>query len=47
MMWSVPAMMKEFSYKNPMQAPKLVKVVLNVGMGEAISNAKVARFCRR
>ena len=36
----VPALMKEFSYKNPMQAPKLVKVVLNVGMGEAISNAK-------
>jgi large subunit ribosomal protein L5 len=37
---AVPALMKEFSYKNPMQAPKLVKVVLNVGMGEAISNAK-------
>jgi len=36
----VPALMKEFSYKNTMQAPKLVKVVLNVGMGEAISNAK-------
>jgi large subunit ribosomal protein L5 len=36
----VPALLKEFSYKNPMQAPKLVKVVLNVGMGEAISNAK-------
>jgi large subunit ribosomal protein L5 len=37
---AVPALMKEFQYKNPMQAPKLVKVVLNVGMGEAISNAK-------
>ncbi len=36
----VPALMKEFNYKNPMQAPKLVKVVLNVGMGEAIANAK-------
>jgi len=36
----VPALMKEFQYKNPMQAPKLVKVVLNVGMGEAITNAK-------
>lgn len=36
----VPSMMKEFGYKNPMQTPKLVKVVLNVGMGEAISNAK-------
>ncbi len=40
----VPAMMKEFSYKNPMQAPRLVKVVLNVGMGEAISNAKALDF---
>ena len=37
---AVPALMKEFNYKNPMQAPKLVKVVLNVGMGEAITNAK-------
>ena len=37
---AIPALMKEFQYKNPMQAPKLVKVVLNVGMGEAISNAK-------
>jgi large subunit ribosomal protein L5 len=36
----VPALMKEFQYKNPMQAPKLIKVVLNVGLGEAISNAK-------
>jgi len=37
---AVPALMKEFQYKNPMQAPKLVKVVLNVGLGEAITNAK-------
>ncbi len=36
----VPALMKEFQYGNPMQAPKLIKVVVNVGMGEAISNAK-------
>ena len=36
----VPELMKQFSYKNPMQVPKLVKVVLNMGMGEAISNAK-------
>ncbi len=40
----VPAMMKQFQYKNPMQAPKLVKIVLNVGMGEAISNAKALEF---
>jgi len=37
---AVPALMKEFSYKNHMQAPKIVKIVLNVGMGEAITNAK-------
>ncbi len=37
----IPAMMKEFSYKNIMQAPKVLKVVLNVGLGEAISNIKL------
>ncbi len=37
----VPAMMKEFSYKNIMQAPKIQKVVLNVGLGEAIQNIKL------
>ena len=40
----IPALMKEFSYKNPMQAPKLVKIVLNVGLGEAIANAKALDF---
>lgn len=37
----VPALMKEFQYKNVMQVPALEKVVLNMGLGEAISNAKV------
>ncbi len=41
---AMPALMKEFNYKNPMEAPKLVKVVLNVGMGEAIGNAKSLDF---
>ena len=36
----VPALMKEFSYKNPMAVPRLRKVVINVGLGEAIQNAK-------
>lgn len=36
----VPELMKEFGYANVMQAPKLEKIVLNVGLGEAISNAK-------
>jgi len=37
----VPALMKEFSYKNIMQVPKLDCVVLNVGMGEALQNVKL------
>lgn len=36
----VPEMMKEFSYSNVMQVPKLQKIVVNVGLGEAVSNAK-------
>jgi len=36
-----PLLVKEFSYKNPMQVPKLEKIVLNVGMGEAIANVKL------
>lgn len=37
----VPAMMKELAYKNIMQVPKMQKVVLNVGLGEAIQNIKL------
>ena len=37
----VPALMKEFGYKNVMQVPRLERVVLNVGMGEAIQNVKL------
>lgn len=36
----VPAMMAEFGYKNPMQVPRLEKVVLNMGVGEAAQDAK-------
>jgi large subunit ribosomal protein L5 len=36
----VPELIKEFGYSNVMQAPKLEKIVVNVGIGEAISNAK-------
>jgi large subunit ribosomal protein L5 len=36
----VPAMQREFSYKNVMAVPKLEKIVINMGMGEAIQNAK-------
>jgi large subunit ribosomal protein L5 len=37
----VPALMKEFGYRNPMQVPRLERIVLNVGMGEAIQNVKL------
>ncbi len=36
----VPELMKEFGYDNVMQVPELKKIVVNVGLGEAISNAK-------
>ena len=37
----VPNMMKEFSYKNIMEVPRMEKIVLNVGLGEAIQNIKL------
>ncbi len=36
----LPALMREFGYVNVMQAPKLQKIVVNIGVGEAIGNAK-------
>ena len=36
-----PALMKEFGFKNPMQAPRVDKVVVNMGLGEAIQNGKI------
>jgi len=35
-----PALMKEFGYANPMQAPRLDKIVVNMGVGEAVQDAK-------
>ncbi|TEB08272.1 50S ribosomal protein L5 [Pelotomaculum schinkii] len=37
----VPSMISKFGYKNIMQVPKLEKVVLNMGLGEAIQNSKI------
>lgn len=34
-------LMKEFSYKNPMQVPRLQKVVVNMGLGDAVQNSKL------
>lgn len=36
----VPGLMKHYGYKNVMQVPRLEKVILNIGVGEAIQNAK-------
>ncbi len=36
----VPQMMREFSYSNPMEVPRLQKIVLNVGLGEALVNGR-------
>ena len=38
----VPALMKEFGYTNIMAVPKVTKVVVNMGIGEATQNAKIA-----
>lgn len=37
----IPALMKEFNYDNVMQVPKLEKIVINIGLGEAKENAKL------
>ncbi len=36
-----PALIKEFGYKNLMQVPRLEKIVVNMGLGEAIQNSKI------
>lgn len=37
----VPALREEFGYKNAMQIPKIEKIVLNMGLGEAVQNPKI------
>ncbi len=43
----VPALLKEFSYTSPMAVPMVTKIVLNVGMGEALANPKALEFATR
>jgi len=38
---AIPALTKEFGYKNPMAVPKLEKITINIGLGEATQNAKL------
>ncbi len=37
----IPQLLKEFGYKNPMQVPRLAKIVINMGLGEAAHNIKI------
>ena len=43
----IPSLMKLYGYKNKMQVPKLDKVVLNIGLGEATQNAKALEAAER
>ena len=36
-----PALMKQFGYKSPMEVPRLTKIVLNMGVGEAVGDKKI------
>lgn len=42
----IKSLMKRFGYKNPHQAPRLDKIVLNVGLGEAVSDPKIVDIVR-
>ena len=38
---AIPALLKRFNYKNQMEVPKLEKIIINMGLGEAIQNIKI------
>ncbi len=39
-----PVLIKDFGYENPMQVPRIRKIVVNIGMGEALDNPKAIEF---
>ncbi len=43
----LPTMIQEFGYKSPLEAPKLQRVVLNIGLGEALLNANALESAKR
>ena len=43
----VPTMMREFNYRNTMEVPRLQKVMLNIGLGEALTNSRAMEFAIR
>lgn len=42
-----PVMMQEFGYSSPMQAPRLAKIALNIGLGEVLTNARAMEAATR
>ncbi|VAV83513.1 LSU ribosomal protein L5p (L11e) [hydrothermal vent metagenome] len=44
---AIPALMKECKYKNVMQVPKLTKITLNMGLGEAVKDVKIVEAAVR
>jgi large subunit ribosomal protein L5 len=38
---AIPALVKQFNYKNPNQVPRLEKIVINMGLGQAVTNPKI------
>ena len=40
-----PALMSKFNYKSVMQVPKVEKIVINMGVGDAVSNSKALDTC--
>jgi large subunit ribosomal protein L5 len=43
----IPAMVREFNYNNPMEVPRLQKIVLNIGVGEALTNGRAIEAATR
>lgn len=43
----VPAMMREFGFTNPMRVPRITKIVLNIGLGEALTNGRAMESATR
>ena len=43
----IPTMVREFNYNNPMEVPRLQKIVLNIGVGEALTNGRAIESATR
>ena len=43
----VPSMMREFEFSNPMEVPRIQKIVVNIGLGEALTNGRAMESATR